>query len=75
MALLRREARDMWMDRCEHVLRVTTNEGENQLVKTATSMLTNHGWRVTQQTNAGSPYLTGRKFLDKTIPLKVNSFT
>ncbi len=49
----------------------TTTEGENQLVKAAASMLTSHGWRVTQQTNAGGPYLTGRKFLDKTIPLKV----
>lgn len=49
----------------------TTNEGESQLAETAASILTSHGWRVTQQTNAGGPYLIGRKFLDKTIPLKV----
>ena len=49
----------------------TTNEGESELVKTAASILTSHGWHVTQQTNAGGPYLTGRKFLDKTIPLQV----
>lgn len=38
----------------------TTNEGGSGVVNTAASTLTSHGWRVTKQTNAGGPYLTGR---------------